>query len=96
MLSTTTSTTNEVDSSSSRSSVLVDTNHNDNRYKNNSNNVYDDRGGSEIEDSYIDLSSLTSPSYSTNDRKMSRGKHRRKVVNQYKQVQQQQQKQEGK
>lgn len=95
MLSTTTSAANDVDNSS-RSSVLVDTNHNDNRYNNNSNNVYDDRGGSEIEDSYIDLSSLTSPSYSTNDRKMSRGKHRRKVVNQYKQVQQQQQKQEGK
>jgi len=103
VLSTTTSTARDVNSSSSKSGISLDTDHNDDRYSNNSNNVYDDRGGSEIDDRCINLSSTsiinesesTSRSFSTNDRKMSRGKHRRNVENQYKQVQQQQE-QKGK
>jgi len=99
VLSTTTSTARDVNSSS-KSSISVDTDHNDDRYSNNSNNVYDDGGGSEIDDRCINLSSTsiinesesTSRSFSTNDRKMSRGKHRRNVENQYNKVQQQQQK----
>ena len=96
VLSTTTSTARDVNSSS-KSSISLDTDHNDDRYNNNSNNVYDD-----LDDRCIDLSSTsiinesesTSRSFSTNDRKMSRGKHRRNVENQYKQVQQQQQQQQ--
>lgn len=84
VLSTTTSTVRVINSNSERSSISVDTDHND------------DRGGGEIDDCCIDLSSTsiinesesTSRSFSTNDRKMSRGKHRRNVENQYKQQKQ--------
>jgi hypothetical protein len=96
VLSTTTSTVRDVNSNSERSSVSVDTDQNDDRYNNSSNYVYDDRGGSDIDDCCIDLSSTsiinesesTSRSFSTNDRKISRGKHRRNVENQHKQQKQ--------